>query len=221
MQGNSPANHQSPSVQSPPNQQPRQLSNSSNSGNSMQQQQQQQPQRQNGFIPGGGPKELSKFQYEKFMRLLQDFMNSNGTPLTTVPSVAGRKINLFGYYFMVMKLGGFDSVKASNRLPVIATKLGIPPNNNVFMQEFTKVYESYLLPLERHASTPEGNRDIQIRNNVIDAQMKRQYQSLKAQNEMNNNNNKNMNNNNMNNNNMNNNNMNNNNMGNKNFLQIQ
>ncbi|ODV86959.1 hypothetical protein CANARDRAFT_195588 [[Candida] arabinofermentans NRRL YB-2248] len=132
----------------------------------------QQRQFQQQFQQQFGPQNV-----EKFLRLLEDFMNRNGTPLAErFPVIRDKRMNLFLIYFMMSKLGGFNNVLKTGKIVAVASKVGIPADNNELLKEFVAMYHKNLFPFEQYASTPEGMKELAIRREQLESQMRQQGQ---------------------------------------------
>jgi len=124
--------------------------------------------------------QISATQIELFMKTLTDFMKNRGTPITSVPMVADKKIHLFFFYAIVARLGGSASVSRQQQWPFVAQKLALPVDQNPQLaRDLAKAYIDYLLPFEQYASTPEGQRDLQARRQAIQKQHEAILRQLK------------------------------------------
>ncbi|ONH69161.1 SWI/SNF chromatin-remodeling complex subunit SWI1 [Cyberlindnera fabianii] len=111
----------------------------------------------------------SAMQVELFMRTLTEFMNKRGTPLNSIPVVGGKKFHPFFLYALVARLGGSANVARQNQWGVVAQKLGLNTEQDTIRQ-LTKAYVDFLHPFEQYAGTPEGQRDLQARRQMLQKQ---------------------------------------------------
>ncbi|KAG7887362.1 hypothetical protein KL936_004522 [Ogataea polymorpha] len=110
-------------------------------------------------------------QQHNFMCLLEEFMNRNNTPLAErYPVIGGKKMNLFLIYAVMVKFGGFNNVLRSKKIVPVASKFGIPPDNNQLLREFVQMYHKCLLPFELYANTPEGMKELSMRKKQLEQQ---------------------------------------------------
>lgn len=105
------------------------------------------------------------------MKTLTEYMKSRGTPLTSIPSVGGKKLHPFFLYALVARYGGSSNVTSQNQWSAVGQKLGLAVEQHPqLLNELIQVYRSYLLPFEIYASTPDGQRDLQNRRQMLQKQ---------------------------------------------------
>ncbi|KAG7693804.1 hypothetical protein KL948_004252 [Ogataea haglerorum] len=126
----------------------------------------------NANTPQQRQMQMQMQQQHNFMCLLEEFMNRNNTPLTErYPVIGGKKMNLFLIYAVMVKFGGFNNVLRSKKIVPVASKFGIPPDNNQLLREFVQMYHKCLLPFELYANTPEGMKELSMRKKQLEQQM--------------------------------------------------
>ncbi|KAG7835466.1 hypothetical protein KL942_005289 [Ogataea angusta] len=126
----------------------------------------------NASTPQQRQMQIQMQQQHNFMCLLEEFMNRNNTPLTErYPVIGGKKMNLFLIYAVMVKFGGFNNVLRSKKIVPVASKFGIPPDNNQLLREFVQMYHKCLLPFELYANTPEGMKELSMRKKQLEQQM--------------------------------------------------
>lgn len=138
-------------------------------------QQAQTPQVQNNNQPSAEQRrlnqQLSSIQVDLFMKTLTDYMRARGTPINTIPVVGGRRLHPFFLYAIVARWGGSANVSRQNQWGLVGQKLGLNVDQNPqLIRDLTKVYVDYLYPFEQYASTPEGQRDLQSRRQLLQKQ---------------------------------------------------
>ena len=87
---------------------------------------------------------------DQFFRALTQFMQQQGLPLNTTPSIQGRLVPLTQLYFAVMRHGGSKKVTMSNQWPAIAVSLQFPPvQYPSAAQEIQSYWHSNIAPFEQ------------------------------------------------------------------------
>ncbi|KAH3666749.1 hypothetical protein OGAPHI_003198 [Ogataea philodendri] len=142
-------------------QQPRQVNPQNNSPNAQNPQQRQL--------------QIQFQQQQNFLRLLEEFMARNNTPLADkYPVIGGKKMNLFLIYAVMMKFGGFNNVLRTKKIIPVAAKFGVPPDNNQLLREFVQMYHRCLLPFEMFANTQDGMKELAARKQQLEQQFQKQ-----------------------------------------------
>ncbi|XP_078535038.1 uncharacterized protein LOC144821694 [Lissotriton helveticus] len=111
------------------------------------------------YIALGHGKLLSlddSFAEEKdFTRALHQFMRERGSPIDRIPSLGFKQIDLFTFYRIVEKLGGYEQVTMRQLWRQVYNELGANPNSTSAATCTRKHYERLLLPYERHVRGEE------------------------------------------------------------------
>ncbi|XP_015112997.1 uncharacterized protein LOC107038413 isoform X2 [Diachasma alloeum] len=92
---------------------------------------------------------------KKFLADVQNFMSSRGTPVTKMPLLGYRQIDLYVFYTKVQKLGGYDSVSAGRLWKSIYDDMGGHTGSTSAATITRRHYERLLLPYERHQKGSE------------------------------------------------------------------
>lgn len=128
-------------------------------------QQLQQAQQQKAVLQNLSPAlqqrisaELSNKQYELFMKSLVDNCKRNSIPMTNIPEIQGRKVNLFFLYILAQRLGGGEQVRRNQLWPQISLKLQLGDP-----QQLEAIYFKILHPYEKHMSSPDGTKESQAK----------------------------------------------------------
>eukprot|EP00027_Filamoeba_sp_ATCC50430_P002798 CAMPEP_0168545640 /NCGR_PEP_ID=MMETSP0413-20121227/3067_1 /TAXON_ID=136452 /ORGANISM="Filamoeba nolandi, Strain NC-AS-23-1" /LENGTH=899 /DNA_ID=CAMNT_0008575753 /DNA_START=158 /DNA_END=2857 /DNA_ORIENTATION=- len=89
---------------------------------------------------------------DAFLNQLGDFYNSKGIqiPLTHLPVLGGKEIDLRKFYSAVMKRGGYDQVVAQKKWRDVARELHIPEDCTSAGYSLRMHYETYLLEFEKN-----------------------------------------------------------------------
>ena len=108
--------------------------------------------------------ELNNKQYELFMKSLLEHCKRRGAPLTALPEVGGRKVNLFILYMLAQKMGGGENVTRIQQWGTIGSKLNLETlNNQNNTRELATIYYQILLPYELYMASPEGVKETQAK----------------------------------------------------------
>lgn len=105
------------------------------------------PGRQPGMQPHvmQGQMQNPQANPQTFLKNVQSLMIQNRRPFNPQPQIAGRPIDLFNLYQIVIKFRGSRNVSASNGWPRIAQHLGIPPQQYpAASEELRQIYEANL-----------------------------------------------------------------------------
>ncbi|OLL21864.1 SWI/SNF chromatin-remodeling complex subunit sol1 [Neolecta irregularis DAH-3] len=140
----SPQNHPH-SITRPPNQLTAQQTNHSPhmSRPQISNVQPQQPMQHSRPPPIHNPKN----DYAAFMRSLMEFMSKRGTPITNMPSIGNKAVNLPQLFIAVSRSGGSKSVTAQNLWPTFAQKMGFTESDGEILSTY---FSTYLGPFEEH-----------------------------------------------------------------------
>lgn len=95
----------------------------------------------------------------KFIAELREFLEARGTPLTRIPVVGGRDLDLQKLFRTVKALGGHHRVVAGRRWPEVVAALGLSTAHSSYMlrQHYAKIllaYEQHLDQQSRSAGAP-------------------------------------------------------------------
>ncbi|KAI5955376.1 SWI1 [Candida jiufengensis] len=177
--------------QMPPQQQQQQQSQ--NQGPQQQQQQQRMPQK---------PSMNTQLSFELFHTLLFDFMQRRRTPIKQPIAINNKRVNLFVFYMLCQKLGGFQQLRRflnmdmsqqpQNPWALVGAKMGLYEGVNLqepgvkesIDQQVSQCYATNILPYEEYQGTPAGQRDLSQRKTQFQAQILQKYQ-LQQQNQQN------------------------------------
>ena len=89
---------------------------------------------------------------EQFMRALLDLMKKRGTPITSLPKVGGRDLDLYRFYQIVQAHGGSEAANQKGAWPGIAIALELAPlgspQTQALGQALATEYRNYLAPFE-------------------------------------------------------------------------
>ncbi|KAI5959385.1 SWI1 [Candida pseudojiufengensis] len=159
-------------------------------------QQQTQPQQR---IPHK-PSMNTQLSFELFHTLLFDFMQRRKTPIKQPIVIRNKRVNLFVFYMLCQKLGGFQQLRRflnmdlsqqpQNPWALVGAKMGLYEGVNLqepgvkesIDQQVSQCYATNLLPYEEYQATPAGQRDLSQRKTQFQAQILQKYQ-LQQQNQ--------------------------------------
>lgn len=147
------------------------------------------------------PAQISQLQHELFMMCLEDFMSRKGTPITQLPMINNKRVNLLALQVLTRKIGGSSAVLRHLQMlsqpsaqftewSTICLKLGLFENidvaNNVMAkQQVEKLlgtcYLQYIIPYEQYAQTEQGHRDLLARRMQFQKQLVMRMQQQTAQ----------------------------------------
>lgn len=85
----------------------------------------------------------------QFMESLEDFMAERGTPMTKVPTLGHKELDLFILYCEVVKRGGVEAVIAAKLWRSVADTLDLPSTCTDSGFRLRRHYLNYLFPYER------------------------------------------------------------------------
>lgn len=98
------------------------------------------------------------------MKSLLEHCKRRGAPLTALPEVGGRKVNLFILYMLAQKMGGGENVTRIQQWGTIGSKLNLETlNNQNNTRELATIYYQILLPYELYMASPEGVKETQAK----------------------------------------------------------
>jgi SWI/SNF chromatin-remodeling complex subunit SWI1 len=81
----------------------------------------------------------------QFMKILYEFMQKQGTPITGFPTIAGKAVSLVNLYGSVLKMGGSRKVSAENKWAHVAMSLGFSGDQHPSLaEEMMNIYRQYL-----------------------------------------------------------------------------
>ncbi len=93
---------------------------------------------------------VRRVQRLKFMKELTEFSDASGTPLSKLPSVSGRELDLHLLYTHVARFGGFEGASASRKWSEIAEKMNMHDvATSSLAAALKKHYTTFLLPFEK------------------------------------------------------------------------
>jgi histone demethylase JARID1 len=96
---------------------------------------------------------IRKTQRLKFMKALAEFCDAAGTPLSKLPTMGGREIDLHLLYTQVGKRGGFERATAERKWTEIAERMNMHhASGSHLAAALKKQYQQLLLPYERYAA---------------------------------------------------------------------
>ncbi|CDW99118.1 hypothetical protein [Sporisorium scitamineum] len=89
---------------------------------------------------------------EHFIKMLVDLMKKRGTPITSLPKVGGRELDLYRFYQIVQAHGGSQGAHQKGAWPAIAMSLELAPlgspQTQALGQALATEYRNYLAPFE-------------------------------------------------------------------------
>ncbi|XP_072517881.1 uncharacterized protein [Salminus brasiliensis] len=85
-----------------------------------------------------------------FLDRLLVFMERRGSPISKVPNLGFKKIDLFLMYSVVKKLGGYDTVTSQRLWKTVYNELGGSPGSTSAATCTRRHYEKLMLPYEQH-----------------------------------------------------------------------
>ncbi|XP_026855876.2 AT-rich interactive domain-containing protein 5B [Electrophorus electricus] len=85
-----------------------------------------------------------------FLDQLYVFMERRGSPISKVPNLGFKKIDLFLMYSIVKKLGGYESVTSQRLWKTVYNELGGSPGSTSAATCTRRHYEKLMLPYEQH-----------------------------------------------------------------------
>ncbi|KAF8424123.1 hypothetical protein EV426DRAFT_533340 [Tirmania nivea] len=84
-----------------------------------------------------------------FLKVLSDFLQSRGTPITMLPTIGDKPVNLQALFSVAIKLGGSQRITKQNQWATVAANIGILvegyPNA---IEEIQQIYQKYLVAYE-------------------------------------------------------------------------
>ncbi|KTG02913.1 hypothetical protein cypCar_00016419 [Cyprinus carpio] len=91
-----------------------------------------------------------------FLDQLYFFMERRGSPISKVPNLGFKKIDLFLMYSVVKRLGGYERVTSHRLWKTVYNELGGSPGSTSAATCTRRHYERLMLPYELHASPQDG-----------------------------------------------------------------
>ncbi|KAF4077626.1 hypothetical protein AMELA_G00210130 [Ameiurus melas] len=85
-----------------------------------------------------------------FLDQLYVFMERRGSPISKVPNLGFKKIDLFLMYSIVKKMGGYEAVTSQRLWKVVYNELGGSPGSTSAATCTRRHYEKLMLPYEQH-----------------------------------------------------------------------
>ncbi|XP_076836323.1 uncharacterized protein LOC143481971 isoform X2 [Brachyhypopomus gauderio] len=85
-----------------------------------------------------------------FLDQLYIFMERRGSPISKVPNLGFKKIDLFLMYSVVKKLGGYETVTSQRLWKTVYNELGGSPGSTSAATCTRRHYEKLMLPYEQH-----------------------------------------------------------------------
>lgn len=156
-----------------------------------------------GQVPGKPTSaQLAQLQHELFQATLNDFMARRGTPMTQLPVINNKRINLLVLQVLGRKMGGTAVVLKNLQMlsqptpqftdwSTICQKMGLfegvdvqsnPAAKQQIEKQLGTCYLQYILPYEQYILTEEGQKDIQARRLQFQRQLvMKLQQQLKQQ----------------------------------------
>lgn len=84
-----------------------------------------------------------------FLKSLSDFLQSRGTPITMLPSIGDKPVNLQALFSVAIKLGGSQRITKQNQWAAVAANIGILVDGYpTAVEEIQQVYQKYLVAYE-------------------------------------------------------------------------
>ncbi|XP_054257571.1 AT-rich interactive domain-containing protein 5B-like isoform X3 [Macrosteles quadrilineatus] len=103
--------------------------------------------------PRRGPRGPHQPSEEKdFFAKLQAFMRSRQTPISRVPTIGFKELNLWKLFSKVRHLGGYDTVTSSRLWKYVYEEMGGDQSSTSAATCCRRHYERLLLPYERHVA---------------------------------------------------------------------
>ncbi|KAI9359973.1 hypothetical protein DFJ73DRAFT_816178 [Zopfochytrium polystomum] len=100
--------------------------------------------------------EFNILPQEEWKQLLLDFHNANGNPINRFPNLAGRPLDMYSLFYIVVDLGGYDAISGERMWKQITSRMGITTPVSAPLT-LRKHYASYLFRFEKelvpHAAT--------------------------------------------------------------------
>lgn len=87
---------------------------------------------------------------EGFLRNLFEFMKTRNTPIHRVPNLGFKQIDLYLFFSLVQKLGGYEQITHKKQWKLVYDELGGNPGSTSAATCTRRHYERLLLPYERH-----------------------------------------------------------------------
>jgi hypothetical protein len=101
---------------------------------------------------------------QAFMTKLIQYMHQVGTPLTSIPTLDGRQVDLPRLYQLVQTAGGYQSLHQTRQWEWLCANLGFqgangqtghPPQR---LQQLQEIYQRYLLPFENFLKSQQQHQ---------------------------------------------------------------
>ncbi|XP_039282709.1 uncharacterized protein LOC111045241 isoform X1 [Nilaparvata lugens] len=103
----------------------------------------------NGLSPRRSTRGTGTIQEKEFLDKLFAFMKGKNNPITRIPSIGFKEIDLYSFYHKVQNLGGYDAVTAGRMWKYVYEELGGDQNSTSAATISRRHYERLLLPYER------------------------------------------------------------------------
>ncbi|RZF38263.1 hypothetical protein LSTR_LSTR008986 [Laodelphax striatellus] len=103
----------------------------------------------NGLSPRRSTRGTGSIQEKEFLDKLFAFMKGKNNPITRIPSIGFKEIDLYSFYHKVQNLGGYDAVTAGRMWKYVYEELGGDQNSTSAATISRRHYERLLLPYER------------------------------------------------------------------------
>lgn len=103
---------------------------------------------------------------KEFLVKLHSFMKSRRTPISRVPHLGFKEIDLFAFFTKVQKLGGYNSVTANRLWKTIYDELGGHQGSTSAATYTRRHYERLLLPYERSVRGEDSKDGGTVRNHT-------------------------------------------------------
>lgn len=99
---------------------------------------------------------LTQAKRAAFVKSLIDLMNKRGTPITSVPMVGDKAVDIYRLYCSVMAAGGSDRIEQRNAWDQVAAKAGLPAldgfepmrSSPEIAQAIAEIFRNVLRPFE-------------------------------------------------------------------------
>ncbi|KAL0994439.1 hypothetical protein UPYG_G00122310 [Umbra pygmaea] len=103
-----------------------------------------------------------------FLDRLHSYMEDRGSPISKVPNLGFKKIDLFVMYSVVKRLGGYNRVTSQRLWKKVYNELGGCPGSTSAATCTRRHYERLMLPYEEHING--GGADVKVPGSSVPAQ---------------------------------------------------
>ncbi|GMM37445.1 Swi1 protein [Saccharomycopsis crataegensis] len=122
-----------------------------------------QNNQQNYQISDAQKKQNLQIQTDLFVKTLHDFLKAQNKQVNPNSFLIDNKpINLFLMYFLVNKMGGFQSITSNNQWEIVAMRLNLSspnnPNHSRIALQLFNFYQEYIMQFDIYLKTPEGQK---------------------------------------------------------------